>query len=281
MGTWGTGISSNDIYEDINYEFFELYNQGENVSAISEKLILENEDIINSEEEQNNFWFTLAKAQWECKELDPKIYQRVKNIIESEKDIKLWQELEASKSDITKRKKVLKKFLEKISNEKVSPRKRKKKRFRDSIFEKGECLIFNLEDGDYCGAFVLEAEKNSEFGLNLIAVTDIKKKERPTIEDFKKAKVLSRFIQTSPTKYDPREEISWFYAQNFKSAETEFEVLGKLEITKNYHPSKDYRIFSPSWDNLKIFQDFYYSDQQKNKPKIRMKLSNLRKKYWL
>ena len=28
MGTWGTGISSNDIYEDINYEFFELYNQG-------------------------------------------------------------------------------------------------------------------------------------------------------------------------------------------------------------------------------------------------------------
>jgi len=281
MGTWGTGISSNDIYEDINYEFFELYNQGEKVSHISEKLISENQEIINSDEEQNNFWFTLAKAQWECKELDPKIYQRVKNIIESEKDIKLWQELEASKPDITRRKKVLEKFLKKISKEKVNPRRRKKKKFRDSIFKKGDCLIFNLEDGDYCGAFVLEAEQNSEFGLNLIAVTDIKKQEKPTIKDFKKANILSKFIQIGPTKYEPREEINWYYAQNFKKAETVFEIVGNLDVTKNYYPSTDYKSFSSSWDNLKIFQDFYYSDQQKSKPKIRIKLKNLRKKYWL
>ena len=59
MGTWGTGISSNDVYEDINYEFFELYNQGMEVSAITEKLTKENKELIDSHEDQNNFWITV------------------------------------------------------------------------------------------------------------------------------------------------------------------------------------------------------------------------------
>lgn len=281
MGTWGTGISSNDTYEDINYKFFESYNQGEKVSDISKKLISENQDLIESDEDQNNFWFALAKAQWECKELDPTIYQKVKHIIESEIDIKLWEELEASKSDIAKRRKVLKKFLEKISSKKVNPKKRKRTKLRNSIFKKGDCLIFNLEDGDYCGAFVLEAEKNSECGLNLIAVTDIKKKDKPTLKDFRKAKILSKFIQIGPKRYEPRDAISWYYANSFKKAETKFQILGNLKVTKNYYSSKDYQSFSSSWDNLKTFQDFYYSDKAKGKPKITARLKNLRKKYWL
>ena len=87
MGTWGTGISSNDIYEDINYEFFELYNQGMEVPAITEKLIKENKELIDSHEDQNNFWITIAKSQWECKSLDPKVLNRIKDIVESGKDI--------------------------------------------------------------------------------------------------------------------------------------------------------------------------------------------------
>ena len=70
MGTWGTGISSNDIYEDINYEFFDLYNQGIDVSEITKKLITDHKELIASREDQNNFWLTIAKAQWECKALD-------------------------------------------------------------------------------------------------------------------------------------------------------------------------------------------------------------------
>ena len=107
MGTWGTGISSNDIYEDINYEFFELYNQGMEVSAITEKLIEGNKELIDSYEDQNNFWITIAKSQWECKSLDQKILNRIKDIVESGKDIELWKELDSSKSDLTKREKVL------------------------------------------------------------------------------------------------------------------------------------------------------------------------------
>lgn len=280
MGTWGTRISSNDIYEDINYEFFELYNQGMEVSAITEKLIQENKELIDSHEDQNNFWITIAKSQWECKSLDPKVLNRVKDIVESGKDIELWKELDASKSDLTKRQKVLDSFLKKISNEKKTSRKRKVKKSRNAIFEKGDCLVFKLNDGDYCGVFVLESEKETEFGLNLIAVTDIKQSEKPTEKDFENAKLLFRLEQQINKEFKPKEQISWYYSQHFKKSETEFEKIGQLKVNKDYYSNKDYQSFS-NWDNLKLFQDEFYSDFENNKCKNKMKLSSLRKKYWL
>ncbi len=280
MGTWGTGISSNDVYEDINYEFFELYNQGLDVSAITEKLIKENKELIDSHEDQNNFWITIAKSQWECKALDPKIYSRIKDIVESEKDIELWKELDASKSDLTKRRKVLESFLSKISTEKKTARKRKVKKLRDAIFEKGDCLVFKLSDEDFCGAFVLESEKESEFGLNLIAVTDIKMSDKPTEQDFEKANILFALEQQINKEFKPKEQISWCYAQHYKNSETKFEKVGNLKVIPTYRSDKDYQSFS-NWDNLKLYQDDYYSDSYEYRSEKRVKLNKLRKKYWL
>ncbi len=276
MGTWGTGISSNDVYEDINYEFFELYNQGMKVSAITEMLIKENKELIDSHEDQNNFWITIAKSQWECKALDPKIHSRIKDIVESEKDIELWKELDASKSDLTKRKKVLENFLEKISTEKKTARKRKVKKKRGAIFQKGDCLIFKLSDGHFFGARVLESEKESEFGLNLVAVTDIKKSDKPTEQDFENAKILFGLEQQINKEFKPKEKISWYYAQHYKKAEIEIEKIGQLEVDKNYYSSRHYQSFS-NWDNLKLFQDSYYSDLEKNKCDVNVLLKSLRK----
>lgn len=280
MGTWGTGISSNDVYEDINYEFFELYNQGLDVSAITEKLIKENKELIDSHEDQNNFWITIAKSQWECKALDPKIYSRIKDIVESEKDIELWKELDASKSDLTKRRKVLESFLSKISTEKKTARKRKVKKLRDAIFEKGDCLVFKLSDEDFCGAFVLESEKESEFGLNLIAVTDIKMSDKPTEQDFEKANILFALEQQINKEFKPKEQISWCYAQHYKNSETKFEKVRNLKVIPTYRSDKDYQSFS-NWDNLKLYQDDYYSDSYEYRSEKRVKLNKLRKKYWL
>lgn len=275
MGTWGTGISSNDVYEDINYEFFELYNQGMEVSAITKKLIEENKELIDSYEDQNNFWITIAKSQWECKALDPNIYKLIKDIVESEKDIELWKELDASKSDLTKRKKVLEDFLKRISTEKKTARKRKVKKLRDAIFEKGDCLVFKLSDGDYCGAFVLESEKESEFGFNLIAVTDIKKAHKPTEKDFENAKVLFGLEQQINKKFKPKEKIGWYYAELYKKAEIEIEKIGELKVDRNYSFNKHYQSLT-SWDNLKLDQDFYYSDLENNKCNIDIPLKKLR-----
>ncbi len=276
MGAWGTGISSNDVYEDINYEFFELYNEGMEVPAITQKLIKENKELISSHEDQNNFWITIAKSQWECKALDPEIFNRIREIIESEKDIELWKYLGASQSDLTKRRKVLENFLRKISNEKKTARKRKAKKLRDAIFEKGDCIIYKLPDGDYCGAFVLESEKETEFGLNLIAITDIKKTSKPHEQDFEHAHILFELEQQVSKEFTPKERISWYSAHHFEKAETEFKKIGQLEVDRHYYPSKDYKSLS-NWDNLKLFQDSYYSDLEKNKRNVDVPLISLRK----
>jgi ribosomal protein S16 len=285
MGTWGTGISSNDIYEDINYEFFELYNQGIKVSEITKKLISENQKLIESQEDQNNFWITIAKSQWECKALDQEIYNKIKGIVNSGKDIELWKELDGDKSDLTKRKKVLDNFLTKISTEKKNARKIKKKTFRDAIFKKGDCLVFKLTDGNYCGAFVLESEKNTEFGLNLIAITDIKKTEKPNLKDFENAKVhfsLEQQIlvknQEITTDFAPVEQIGWYHAQFYKKLETEFIVIGQLKTDKTYNSNQDFQRFS-NWDNIVDHLDYYYNKNETCETNL--KLKKLRKKYWL
>jgi hypothetical protein len=54
MGTWGTSIHDNDAFADIYSEFFNLYNKGEQSEIISKKIIDENWEILEIEEEKNN-----------------------------------------------------------------------------------------------------------------------------------------------------------------------------------------------------------------------------------
>lgn len=276
MGTWGTSISSNDTFEDIIHEFYGLYDEGIETGDITNKLVEENRELIEDDsEDRNNLWFAIALAQWECKALDPIIFEKVKSIIASGDDLKLWQELDASPSDIKKRKKVLDQFLEKLSAEKKSARKRKKKVFRDSVFEKGDCLTFKLDSGKYGGALVLESDKQTEFGMNLIAVTDIELLSKPTVDDLKKSNVLIQKEEEGRGKYRDREMITWCYAQFFKKATTRFEVIGTIEVTRNYSFEKDFRSIS-QWDYIPmIINKNENLIQEKGKPEKILTLKEL------
>jgi hypothetical protein len=128
MAFWGTAISMNDTYADIFGSFMEMYNDGMQVKDISAKLIADNQDLINDGEEKHNFWFALARAQWECKESDPKVLETVKTIVESGADIELWQFLKADEGEIAVRKQVLARFYAELQTEKFKPRERKKKK---------------------------------------------------------------------------------------------------------------------------------------------------------
>src|SRR6186713_1973971 len=115
MGTWGTGLSSNDTFEDIYSEFFEMYNNGLEVPEITKNILSDNIELQSDYEDKNSFWFALAKAQWECGTLDQAVYEKVKSIIKNGDNLKLWVELNGTSNDVNKRKKVLEDFLEKIS----------------------------------------------------------------------------------------------------------------------------------------------------------------------
>lgn len=288
MGVWGTGISSNDVYDDIIYQFFELYNQGMDVSAITGLLIIESREIIDSDEDHNNFWFAIAKAQWECKSLDREIFSRIKNIVETGKDIEIWKELNASRSDLARRKKVLDNFLLKLSTEKKTPRKRKAKRFIDAVFQKGDCLVFKLDNSHYGGAFILEAEKNTEFGLNLVCYLDINQKSKPTLEDFKKARVIVNkkvgydFSHVDKQLKPPFKEtitdnpaVCWQYASEYKRSRVLMEQVGNLEVSATYRSSTNFQCFS-HWGNIIRSINSYYEDVEDSKGTKEIRLKQLR-----
>jgi hypothetical protein len=254
MGTWGTAISSNDTFEDIYQEFFELYNKGQDVPEITSYIISNNTDAQADYEDKHSFWFALAKAQWECGALDINIYEKVQSIVNNGDDLKLWQELDGTSSDLKKRKKVLDEFLGKISKPNSKIKKRKKLVIRQPVFQKGDCLVFKLKNRNYGGAFVLEAENDTELGMNMLAVTTIDQSAKPTIRDFEIAYILTEKQEGSPGKYRERECITWCYVQFFKKAQTQFEVVGQLSVSKVYN-SKEHCYMISQWDSIPAHVD--------------------------
>jgi hypothetical protein len=230
MGAWGTAISSNDTYADIYGTFFDFYNDGLDVAEISRKIISDNQETINDYDDCNNFWFALAKAQWECKQLDKAIFDRVKKVIETDTDLQVWRQLDTNEKDIKKRKVVLDKFLADLQTERPKAKPRKKKIIRQPIFEKGDCLTFKLENGNFGGAVVLEATKNTEYGYNLIATTRINQNSKPTQKDFKNAEVLILNYAT----WDDKPNINWYLPIRHKQISHLVEVVEKIEVELDF-----------------------------------------------
>lgn len=241
MGTWGTAIKSNDTSAEIYADFFDLYNEGKEPPEIKEKLISENPN------GTNDFWFTLALTLWETKSLSNDVLEKVSEIIESGSDLKVWKELDASVSDIKKRKIVLENFLVKLKSNKTKPKARKKVIKKEPIFEKGSCLTFKLDNGNYGGAIVLESDFETGFGYNLIVSTKINKKSKPVFSDFIKCDVL--LTDLGPFKNTPK--ATWYLPNKFKKDFSHlFENICKIPIEPTYN-TKVFEIrtsFSSIWN---------------------------------
>ena len=230
MGAWGTAVSSNDTYADIYETFFSLYNDGQSVVEISETLISDNAEIINDQEDCNNFWFALAKAQWECKQLDPEVFTRVKQIVESGSDLEGWRRLDAEEKDIKKRKILLDKFLSDLQSERPKPKARKKKVNRQPAFNKGDCLTFKLANGHYGGAVILESDFETGYGYNLIATTRINQPSKPTKREFEGAEVMV----INFAKWEDTASIRWIVPAKFKTIAHLFEKVDSIQVDIDY-----------------------------------------------
>lgn len=241
MGAWSTSLSSDDIYADIYFEFFELYNDGHSVEDITRKIINENQEIIDSFEDGHNIWFALAKAQWECKQLDKDILNNVTKIINDGDNIKVWQELGASQVDLKKRQAVLVKLLAQIQSERPNLKARRRKRIviYEPKFSKGDCLTFKLESGNYGSIIVLETRSTTDPFNIFLAATTINQTSEPVLKDFENSMLLVGRVQDfemDKTTGQPHEvwqskpELCWC-----PSDDTEVvKKVAKVAINKSY-----------------------------------------------
>ncbi len=275
MGAWGTGISSNDTYADVYGEFFGLYNDGVEVGEVSAKLIKQNQETICEPDDANNFWFALAKSQWDCGQLDPDLLRRVSLIIESGSDVDVWRRLDATESDVQKRAKVLAAFLEKLKSETAKPRRRKKKAIKQPPFEKGTCLAFRLNNGNYGGAVVIEAVAMEGFGMNLVASTRLNQQNLPSVDDFLLAEVLLLNFVT----YQDEPEITWKYSIRFRKDKDLFINIGKIDVTTTYDPKDSSKFrYGALWSSIvEVASLQFESEQTKPRPRKVVKISSLTK----
>jgi len=276
MGAWGTAISSNDTYADIYDAFFDLYNGGQFVKDISKKLIADNQETINEPDDSNNFWFALAKAQWECKQLDTEILEKVKEIIETGLDLEVWRRLDAVEKDNKKRKVVLDKFLADLQTERPKAKSRKKKVIKQPPFEKGDCLTFKLENGNYGGAVVLEAIKDTEYGHILLATTRINQPTKPTKTDFENAEVLI----ANYSNWDNNFNIKWYLPIRHKQTAHLIEKVETLEVQINYDISKSMNGFVADFDIwvIQVADQQFKSEETKARPTTKQTIKELTKK---
>lgn len=286
MGTWGTAIKDSDAFADIYDEFFELYNKGERPEIISKKIIDDNWEILEIEEEKNSLWFAIALAQWETKSLEPKVFSTVENIISSDADLKIWQGLGASEQDIKKRKIALHKFLEKIKSNKPKAKPRKRAKLKIPIFETGDCLVFKLINGNYGGAVVIASDNDPETAYNLVATTRINQSTKPILKNFENAEILiCNFGQ-----WQDEPHVIWYmpdlFYENYSGV---YELIGKLLIEIEYTPKnytgKEY-LFKPSytsgWSMNDAVRRQLESELVKPKSSKVLTIKNLtkKKKWW-
>jgi hypothetical protein len=285
MGTWGTAIKDNDAFADIYSEFFDLYNKGGQPHDISLKIITDNWEMFEIEEEKHSFWFALALAQWETRSLEPEVFATIENIISSGANLKVWLELGSTKEDIKKREVALHRFLEKLKSDRPKVKLRKKEKLIKAIFSKGDCLTFKLRNGNYGGAVVLEEDTNPETAYNLIATTRLNKSSKPTLSDFQTAEVLI----CNFGEWNDRPDIAWYMPDLFHKHYTDiYEMIGKLLVetqfdSRNHFGKKS--LFKPSYtsgwymnDNIDRQLD---SEITRQKPSKTLTIKQLiKKKQW-
>jgi hypothetical protein len=144
MGTWDISIEGNDTFQDIYSNFMERYNSGDDPRQIKQNILLDFADYFADSDDHNNALFGLSKGLWETKSLDKETLDKVRQIITSENDLRLWRDLGATDDIIKKRKNRLDKFFKTISTENEKPKRRVKKKFE---FEKKELVKLVAPDG--------------------------------------------------------------------------------------------------------------------------------------
>lgn len=161
MGTWGTAIFSDDVAEDIRYEYKLLiaYNYSdENATKIVKDLFYKEYNPKTDEDDEQVFWMALALTKWNCGRLDEETKAKALEILNNGGDLSRWKC--EGKSLYNKRKRVLDELKEKLQSPQPAIKKVAKPPDRRSPWKLGDLLAFKivyekLIDSPLYGKYVL------------------------------------------------------------------------------------------------------------------------------
>lgn len=187
MGVWGTNLYQDDVACDVRDEYLDWLRVGYSNADATNTIIENNMDFIEDEEDGPIFWFALADTQWRYGRLFDEIKEVALEYINSEVDLKRWED---DPKDYRKRKKVLEDLATKLNSPQPPERKVGKIVVRKAPWNVGDILLYKIKDeyleGDYknnklVGRYVL---------LKVIGIVKTKKNSLPHEYDNEACAVL-------------------------------------------------------------------------------------------
>ena len=146
MGTWGTGIFSDDNAADLREDYRDFIGDGLSSPEATDRLLAEWGSSISREPEYAaTFWLALAVTQWKCGRLEDRVKAKALAAIDDDSALRPWL---AGKFE-RKRKSVLDAVRQQIESPQPPPRKIPKRVRAVCEWEPTELLGYRLLSGDY------------------------------------------------------------------------------------------------------------------------------------
>ena len=228
MSSWGAGIKQSDEFMDVYDEFFDLYKDDAVAIEIYRSILSEYQQEFPDEDDSPmmyTVYYALAQCLWECGVKEDSLWQKIKDIIDSDADLKFWNELGVEPQLEKSRRRELQKFLEKINSTPAKIKKPKKtQKKRESTLHKGDLYAYVCENG-YRIALVLDYIWNSY----LTAISENIFDHIPNEEE-----AMRTYTHT----------LAWF-SPRASIPKKDRIMIAKLDITGNYN-NRAGLLFAPS-----------------------------------
>lgn len=221
MGCWGMGIAQSDEFCEFYDNFMELYDQGKELSEIPDLLLAEYRREFEPDDGVfHDAYFAIAKAQWMCGGVQPEILQKVEEIISSGANIEFYRELEATPSDLKKRRQALEKFLLQIKTPRPTVRKRRPPAKPRELppMEPGDVFAYKTKSGTRI--FIFLGNENLPIEWDAVPVCVLH-------NDYAKAPELSNLLD------EPIGIVCYFEAKHFPGNST-LKHLGKIDLPEGF-----------------------------------------------
>ena len=140
---WGFELYQNDTSLDVKDEFEELYNTGNTVQDITDKLTEDYKSIMGDIDEEPLFWLALADTQWNLGVLMPWVKEKALYWVEKDSGMFYCRSIDMSVK--VKRRKILDELQAKLLSPQPPVKKPVKKRIYKCQWKLGDVFAYQLE----------------------------------------------------------------------------------------------------------------------------------------
>lgn len=144
MGTWGTGLFSDDTACDVRDDYKDILGNGISEPEATECIIKQWKSKLSDPDIAPVFWLALADVQWRLGRIQERVKKEALAVIENGSDLARWQQ---DKNLEKKRKVVLERLWQKLNKEQPDERKVRKRYVDSTDWNLGDVYSLKLQSG--------------------------------------------------------------------------------------------------------------------------------------